>query len=62
MEDVTARKAAERAAIRLAAIVAASDDAIVAKTLEGVVTGWNPAAERVFGYSEQEMLGSPSSS
>ena len=57
MEDVTARKAAERAATRLAAIVAASSDAIVAKTVEGVVTGWNPAAERVFGYSEREMLG-----
>jgi two-component system, cell cycle sensor histidine kinase and response regulator CckA len=57
MEDVTARKAAERATTRLAAIVSASDDAIVAKTLEGVVTGWNPAAERVFGYSEREMLG-----
>ena len=57
MEDVTRRKAAERAATRLSAIVAASDDAIVAKTLEGVVTGWNPAAERVFGYSEREMLG-----
>ena len=57
MEDVTARKAAERAATRLAAIVAASDDAIVAKTLDGVVTGWNPAAELMFGYSEQEMLG-----
>jgi two-component system, cell cycle sensor histidine kinase and response regulator CckA len=57
MEDVTARKAAERASTRLAAIVAASDDAIVAKTLEGVVTGWNPAAERVFGYSEAEMVG-----
>ena len=57
MEDVTARKAAERASTRLAAIVAASDDAIVAKTLEGVVTGWNPAAERVFGYSEAEMMG-----
>jgi PAS domain S-box-containing protein len=57
MEDVTRRKTAERAATRLSAIVAASDDAIVAKTLEGVVTGWNPAAERVFGYSEGEMLG-----
>ncbi len=57
MEDVTARKAAERAATRLAAIVAASEDAIVAKTVEGVVTGWNPAAERVFGYSEAEMVG-----
>jgi PAS domain S-box-containing protein len=57
MEDVTALKAAERAAIRLAAIVAASDDAIVAKTVEGVVTGWNPAAERIFGYGEAEMVG-----
>ena len=57
MEDVTARKAAERAATRLAAIVSSSEDAIVAKTVEGVVTGWNPAAERVFGYTEQEMVG-----
>jgi PAS domain S-box-containing protein len=57
MEDVTSRKTADRAAIRLAAIVSASDDAIVAKTLDGVVTGWNPAAERVFGYSEREMIG-----
>ncbi|HEY9508151.1 MAG TPA: PAS domain S-box protein, partial [Gemmatimonadales bacterium] len=57
MADITSRKAADRAATRLAAIVAASTDAIVAKTLEGVVTGWNPAAERVFGYREQEMLG-----
>jgi PAS domain S-box-containing protein len=57
MEDITSRKTADRAAIRLAAIVAASDDAIVAKTLTGVVTGWNPAAERMFGYSEKEMLG-----
>ena len=57
MEDITSRKTAERAAIRLAAIVATSSDAIVAKTLDGVVTGWNAAAERVFGYSEKEMLG-----
>jgi PAS domain S-box-containing protein len=57
MEDVTARKAAERAATRLSAIVSSSEDAIVAKTLDGVVTGWNPAAERVFGYTEQEMVG-----
>jgi two-component system cell cycle sensor histidine kinase/response regulator CckA len=57
MEDITSRKTADRAATRLAAVVAASEDAIIAKTLEGVVTGWNPAAERVFGYSEREMLG-----
>jgi len=40
-------------------IVQSSDDAIVAKTLDGIVTSWNPAAERMFGYTEQEMLGKP---
>jgi PAS domain-containing protein len=42
---------------RLAAIVEFSDDAIVTKTIEGVVTCWNSGAERIFGYSAQEMLG-----
>jgi len=45
-------------AARLAAIVQSSDDAIVSKTLEGVVLTWNPAAERIFGYSAEEMVGS----
>ena len=41
----------------LAAIVENSNDAIIAKTLEGIVTCWNPAAERMYGYSSEEMLG-----
>src|SRR5260370_8313532 len=44
---------------RLAAIVQSSDDAIVAKDLNGIVTSWNSSAERIFGYSEQEVLGKP---
>jgi two-component system cell cycle sensor histidine kinase/response regulator CckA len=55
--DVTAQRAADQATQRLAAIVASSADAIVGKTLDGTVTSWNAAAERIFGYSQREMIG-----
>jgi len=55
--DVTAHQDAEQAVARLAAIVASSADAIIGKTLDGMVTSWNTAAERVFGYSSIEMVG-----
>jgi len=55
--DLSQQKGALAAAQRLAAIVENSDDAIVARTLDDVVTSWNPAAERMFGYSSVEIVG-----
>ena len=59
VRDVTQRRRADAAQARLAAVVAGSDDAILAKDLTGVITDWNRAAERVYGYSSEQAIGSP---
>ncbi len=55
--DISDRLMASIAARRLAAVVESSDDAIITKNLQSIITSWNPAATRMFGYAEAEAVG-----
>ena len=59
IRDISERKHEEEISSRLSSIVEYSDDIIISKTLDGVITSWNKGAERIYGYTEAEMIGRP---
>ena len=59
VRDVTQRRESDEIRSHMAAIIESSDDAIISKTLEGVIMSWNAGAERIFGYTANEIIGKP---
>ncbi|MEW6493718.1 MAG: PAS domain S-box protein [Cyanobacteriota bacterium] len=61
MRDISDRFQAQEALVKLAAIVESSDDAIISKSLDGIILSWNAGAQRIFGYSANDAIGQPMS-
>jgi PAS domain S-box-containing protein len=59
LRDISERRRDEQASRHLAAIVESSDDAVISTDLEGTITSWNSGAQRIFGYSANEVVGKP---
>jgi len=59
IRDITERKSVEQGRDQLASIVDFSDDAIIGKSLDGIIVNWNKGAERLYGYSAEEIIGKP---